>query len=108
MSTPEPGLDRHEWQTERESLQEQLEDSPEETLPDFAALVERMLEARGFDLAEGVTAAGDDPELVDRWRAARDVAAAAETGDADPGDVANAVNNLSELYDDLIVERGAP
>ncbi|HSP74021.1 MAG TPA: hypothetical protein VLN26_16740 [Gaiellaceae bacterium] len=99
MSTPEPGLDLHEWQTERESLQEQLEESPEEALPDFADLVGRVLEARST---------GDDPELQERYDAARDVARLAESGDADPGDVADAINNLSELFDALVVERGAP
>lgn len=99
MSTPEPGLDLHEWLTERESLQEQLEESPEEALPDFVALVGRMLEERG---------AGDDPELTERYEAARETARRAESGDADPGDVADAINNLGELFDDLVVERGAP
>ena len=99
MSTPEPGLDLHEWQTERESLQEQLEESPEEALPDLAGLVGRMLDAR---------AAGDDPELRERYDPACETARRAEGGDADPGDVADAINSLSELFDTLVVQQGAP
>ncbi len=108
MSTPEPGLDLHEWQTEMESLQQDLEEAPEQALPDFADLVERMLAARGYDLGEPATAEGQDPEVVTRYRAARDTATRAEAGDADPGDVADAVDALRELYDELVVDRGAP
>ena len=108
--TEEPGLDLHEWQTEMESLQEQLEESPEEALPDLADLVERIMVERGLlaETLEPVTAEGDDPELIDRYRSAREIATLAEAGAAAPGDVADAINNLREVYDQLIVERGAP
>lgn len=110
MSTPEPGLDLHEWQTEMESLQEQLEDSPEEALPDFADLVERIMIERGVlaENGESVTEEVRDPEVTERYRAAREIATQAEAGDAAPGDVADAINNLRELFDFLVVERGAP
>lgn len=104
----EPGLDLHGWQTEREALQPELEDAPEQALPELADLVRRMLDARGYDLESEPTEAGDEPEVLDRYRAARDTADLAERGDADPGDVADAINALSELYDELVVERGAP
>jgi hypothetical protein len=106
----EPGLDLHEWQTEMEALQEQLEEAPEEALPDLADLVERIMVERKLltETREPVTAEGYDPDLIDRYRAGREIATLAEAGDAAPGDVANAINNLREVYDELIVERGAP
>jgi hypothetical protein len=38
----EPGLDRHEWQTEWEAVEEQLRDEPREALPEVDRLVERL------------------------------------------------------------------
>jgi hypothetical protein len=110
MSTPEPGLDLHDWQTQMELLNEQLEDSPLEALPELADLVERMLVERRIlmETGEPVTEENRDPEIVDRYRSAREIATLAEAGDADPGDLADAINNLRELYEFLIVEHGAP
>ena len=110
MSDIEPGLDLHDWQTQMEALQEQLEDSPEEALPDLADLVERMLVERDVvvETRDPVTESTRDPEVIERLRAAREVATRAEAGDADPGDVADAINNLRELFDEIVVGRGAP
>jgi hypothetical protein len=110
MSSPEPGLDLHEWQTEMASLQEQLEESPEEALPDFADLVERIMVERHLlsETGEPVTSESNDPELIDRYRAAREIATLAEGGTADPGDVADSINGLHDLYRELILEHGAP
>ena len=110
MSTPEPGLDLHAWQTEMEQLQEQLEDSPLEALPEFADLVERIMVERGVlsETREPIAEESNDPEVIDRYRAAREIATLAEAGTADPGDLADAINNLREVYDYLVVERGAP
>jgi hypothetical protein len=108
--TEEPGLDLHEWQTEMAELQEQLEDSPEEALPDLADLVERIMVERNLlaETGDPVTAEGDDRELIDRYRSGRETATLAEAGSADPGDVAAAIDNLREVFDSLIAERGAP
>jgi hypothetical protein len=110
MSTPEPGLDLHDWQTQMELLNEQLEDSPLEALPELADLIQRIMVERGIlaEDGEAVTEQIVDPEVIDRYRAAREIATLAEAGDADPGDLADAINNLRELFDGLVVERGAP
>ena len=110
MSTPEPGLDLHDWQTQMELLNEQLEDSPLEALPELADLIERIMVERGIlsENGEAVTELIRDPEIIDRYTAAREIATQAEAGDADPGDIADAINNLRELFDGLAVERGAP
>jgi hypothetical protein len=110
MSTPEPGLDLHDWQTQMEQLNGQLEESPLEALPEFADLIERIMVERDIltETGEPVTAENRDPEIIDRYTAAREIATLAEAGDADPGDLADAINNLRDLYEYLVVERGAP
>jgi hypothetical protein len=110
MSTPEPGLDLHEWMTRWEEMQEALEEDPEGALPELADLVESLLVERGFlsETGEPVTEETRDPEIIDRYRAGREIATLAEAGNADPGDVADAINNLREVYEFLIVERGTP
>jgi len=109
MSMQEPGLDRHEWESEFESLEPELRDSPAEALPDLADLVERMLDERGFDIGDPVARENDEPEVVREYLNAREVADRRERGDdVDPGDVAAAITGLRALYDHLLVERSAP
>jgi hypothetical protein len=109
MATPEPGLDRHEWESELASLDEELRDHPSETLPDLADLVRRMLEERGFDLEDPDVLEGEEREVVDSYRAAREVADRADSGeDVDPGDVADAVNGLRTVFDTIVAARSAP
>jgi hypothetical protein len=38
----EPGLDRHEWESEWATLEEELADSPADVLPELDDLVARM------------------------------------------------------------------
>jgi hypothetical protein len=104
----EPGLDRHEWETEFSALEEDLHESPPQALPQLADLVERMLIARGYELDEPVTVEGDERDVVADYSAAREIANLAEAGNADPGDVANAINDLREVYDFVLAEYGAP
>jgi hypothetical protein len=109
MSTPEPGLDRHEWEPELESLREGLEDAPAQALPDLADLVGRMLEERGYDLADPASIGGDEREVVDSYRAARDTAARCEAGvETGAGDIGAAVENLLAVGDFLQTERQTP
>src|SRR5205085_3428193 len=60
MATPEPGLDRHEWESELATLEPQLEGDPASALPGLADLVERMLLERGYQLDEPVTGEGTE------------------------------------------------
>jgi hypothetical protein len=101
----EPGLDRHEWESEWEALQEDLESSPAETLQELDDLVARMLEEAGYplDTADPVDDEGIDPEVLVSFRAAREVTRQVDRGeDVDPGDVADAVNQYRDLYHHLI------
>jgi hypothetical protein len=109
LDVQEPGLDRHEWESEWESLQEELSDDPSATLVSLDRLVAEMLGSRGYALDDEVASEGDDPEVVTEFRAAHDVTQAVESGgDVDPGDVAMAVNAYRALYEHVINDRTAP
>jgi hypothetical protein len=106
----EPGLDRHEWESEWQTLEEQLADAPAEALTDVDDLVERMLVERGYSLTDPVAQEGDNREIVAEFLAAREIARLVEEGseDVSPGDVASAVNGYRAIFDYLIAERSAP
>jgi hypothetical protein len=109
MATPEPGLDRHEWESEMEALGPELEDSPAEALAELDSLVERMLGERGFPVDDPVADDGVEPEVIKDFRAARETLRMFERGDdVGPGDIAAAVNGYRAVYDYLIAERSAP
>jgi hypothetical protein len=106
----EPGLDRHEWESEWQALEEALADAPVETLPAVDELVERMLVERGYTLGDPVAREGDDREIVAEFQAAREITRLVEQGgeDVSPGDVAAAVNGYRSIFEYLIAERRAP
>jgi len=105
----EPGLDRHEWESEWQALEPELGDAPADALPEVDDLVARMLEERGYALDDPVAREGEEREVVAEFLAARDVTRRVERGETpDPGDVASAVNGYRALYEYLIEERAAP
>ena len=106
----EPGLDRHEWESELQALEPELEDAPVDALPELADLVERMLVARGYDVNDPVAREGEDREVVAEYLAAREVADGRERGDDGfgPGDVASAITGLRTLAAYVLGERAAP
>ena len=106
----EPGLDRHEWESEWHALEEQLADAPREVLPELDELVARMLEERGYAVTDPVEREGDEPEVVAEFLAARETTQLLEeaSDDVSPGDVAAAVNAYRNVFDHLIAERSAP
>ena len=105
----EPGLDRHEWESEMQSLEEGLADDPGGALTDLDDLVARMLDARGFSIDDPVASDGDDPEVLAEFRAAREITRKRDRGDdIGPGDIAAAVNGYRAIYDHLLAERSAP
>jgi hypothetical protein len=109
MSTPEPGLDRHGWESELEALEPELADAPAETLPELQRLVERILTARGFAPDDPVASNGDEPEVLAEFRAAVETTEALERGDeVGPGDVAAAVNGMRAVVAYLVSARSAP
>jgi len=105
----EPGLDRHEWESEMQALEDQLGENPGEALPELDALVGRMLEETGYDLGDPVVREGDEREVVAEFLAAREITLLTERdeGDIGPGDVAAAINGYRAVYDYLITARPA-
>lgn len=104
----EPGLDRHEWQTEWEALEPELEAAPVETLPALDDLVGRMLAGHGYALDDEVALEGKERDVVAEYLAAHAVTQLAERDEKvpDPGDVAAAVNGYRAIYEYLIDEIG--
>jgi hypothetical protein len=105
----EPGLDRHEWETEWEALEPLLRDSPTEALPELDRLVERMLRERGIPVDDEVADDGIDPELLAAFRSARELTRLFESdADVSPGDAATAVEDYRSVYQWLLESRAAP
>ena len=101
----EPGLDRHEWESEWEQLEPDVEDSPAEALSELDDLIARMLSEAGYptETPDVVDDEGIDPEIVVTFMAARAVTRQVDQGaDVDPGDVAQAINDYRELYQHLL------
>ena len=89
MSSNDPGLDLHEWETRWAELEETLAEDPAGGLAEACDLVEETL-ALALESA--------DDELASAYRAARETADAVERGDdVDPGDIGAAVANLRLL-----------
>ena len=103
----EPGLDRHEWESRWQSLEEELEDSPRDVLPELDELVAQMLDERGYALDDPVARDGDDREVVSEFLAARDTTLLlnSDPDAVSPGDVAAAVNGYRAIYEYVLAER---
>jgi hypothetical protein len=103
----EPGLDRHEWESEMQALEDQLGENPAEALPELDRLLERMLEETGYDLADPVLREGDEREVVSEFLAAREITQLVEKdqGDLGPGDVAAAINGYRAVFDYIVTSR---
>jgi hypothetical protein len=99
----EPGLDTHDWESEWASLEEDLADSPRETLPAIGDLVERMASERGIAVDEVI--AEDTEEIHVSLRAAREIAERVDRAETvDPGDVGRALTLYREVYDYILAE----
>jgi hypothetical protein len=103
QNVQEPGLDRHEWETEWADLADRLRDDPGNALFELDELIARMLTARGLPLRESEGQTETEPETVREFVEARRITQLVGAGeDVDPGDIAFAVNSYCELYDVLI------
>ena len=99
----EPGLDRHEWETEWQALEPLVADSPAEALSELDELVERMMAARGLPVAQDAVEEPPEPELLAEFLEARRITRLVESGEAvDPGDVGAAVAGYRNLYARLL------
>jgi hypothetical protein len=101
----EPGLDLHEWETRWHELQEAARRGARPDLAEDRAVRPADARGGGFELDEPVTVEGEDPDIVRDFVAARHVANLAGAGEAEPEDVAVALENLREIYDYVISDR---
>ena len=103
----DPGLDRHEWESELQALEDDLRDDPADALPELEGLVTRMLEESGYELTDPVAGEGDEREVVAEYLAAREITEAAERNSEQlsPGDVAAAINGYRAVFDYLVSSR---
>jgi hypothetical protein len=100
----EPGLDRHEWETEWAELEPLVVDSPAEALPELDDLVARMLSETGYptDTPDPVDDEGVDPEVTASFQAAHEIAEQVDRGETvDPGDIGQAITLYREIYEHL-------
>ena len=105
----DPGLERHEWESEWESLEEDLRTDPTNALPELDALVARMLVESGYDLTNPVARENEEREVVAEYLAEHEILEAEERGSAElsPGDVASAINGYRAVFDHLVTTRAA-
>ena len=108
----EPGIDRHQWISEYEALEEDVRDSPADSLSELDDLVARMMTARGLALQERAGEDGIEHDATREFANARVITRQVDGGeDVDPGDIAYAVNAYRELYASLLdfgAESGSP
>ena len=105
----EPGLDRHDWESEWQQLEPLVRDSPAEALPELHDLIVRMLREREILDEDLVATEGSDPELLAEYVAGKDVVDRLERDeDVDPGDIASVIGGYRSLYEFLASDRAAP
>jgi len=105
----EPGADRHDWETEWQSLEPLVVDTPAEALPEVDRLIERMLVESGYPTTEEEAPDAADPELVAEFLEARRITNLVEAGETvDPGDIGAAITAYRSLYELLLGERRSP
>jgi hypothetical protein len=100
----DPGVDRHDFAGEWESVWQDVGTDPAESLPNLEDIVKRLLERHGYVLdTDDPAARGEEVEVLAPYWSARETADAIRDGeDVDGGDVAQAIADLSEIYDSLI------
>jgi iron uptake system EfeUOB component EfeO/EfeM len=105
----DPGVDRHEWESEWEALDEDLRTDPAHALPELDRLVARMLEESGYELTDTVVRDGEEREVVAEYLAAHEIVEAVErdSDEVSPGDVAAAVNGYRAVFDHIVTTRAA-
>jgi hypothetical protein len=101
----DPGLDRHDWESQWASLEEDIRESPREVLPELERLLAQMLEEAELDPA--AEPRDDEPEVLAEFRAGQELREAAESDAGSAGDVAAAIEAFRLVYDTLIDERRA-
>jgi hypothetical protein len=100
----DPGIDRHDFAGEWESVWQDVGTEPAESLPNLEDIVRRLLERHGYVLdSDDPASRGEEVEVLAPYWAARETADLVRDGeDVDGGDIAQAIADLGEIYDSLI------
>jgi hypothetical protein len=102
IAVRDPGLDRHEWETEWQALEPLVADSPAEALTELDDLVERMMVAHGYPVDEELEPDAPEDEIVKEFLEARRITRLLDGGEAvDPSDVGAAVAGYRNVHDYL-------
>jgi len=101
----DPGLDRHDWESQWASLEDDIRESPREVLPELERLLAQMLEEAELDPT--AQPGDDEPEILAEFRAGQELRRSAESDAGSAGDVAAAIEAFRLVYDTLIDERRA-
>jgi hypothetical protein len=105
----DPGLERHEWESEWEALADDIRTNPADALPEIDRLVARMLEESGYDLTDPVVREGEEREVVAEYLASHGILDAVERGsdELSPGDIAAAINGYRAVFEHVAATRSA-
>jgi hypothetical protein len=100
----DPGIDRHDFAGEWESVWPDVETDPREALPELEDILRRLLERHGYVLdSDDPASQGDEVEILAPYTAIRELASAIRDGDdVDAGDLVQAIADAEEIYDTLI------
>ena len=100
----DPGIDRHDFSSEWESVWPDVETDPREALPELEDILRRMLERHGYVLDDDDPAAqGEEVEILAPYASVHEVADAVRQGeDVDPGDIGQAILDALDIYESLI------
>jgi iron uptake system EfeUOB component EfeO/EfeM len=100
----DPGLNRHDWGSEWESLEDDLRTDPAHALPELDRLVTRVLEESGYEVTDPVVVEGEEREVIAEYISAHDIVVAVEldASEVSPGDVAAAINGYRAVFDHLV------
>ena len=98
--------ERERFVTEWRAVQSRFVDAPEEAAIEADRLVDQLMQARGYPVANFEQRAADisvdHPRVVDNYRAARHIAFRYQRGEATTEDLRKAVLYYRTLFDDLL------
>jgi hypothetical protein len=105
----EPGVDRHEWETEWEGLEPLIVDAPAEALPEVDRLIERMLIEQGYPTTEDGAADSADPGIVAEFLEAHRITTVVDAGEQlEAENIGAAITGYRNLYEFLLGEQRSP
>jgi hypothetical protein len=105
----EPGLDRHEWESEWASLEEDFEADPFNSLRHVHALITRILKERRILDENLVVKEGVDPDLIRPWETGSELVRSLDAElDVEEADIREALENYRDLFQTLVSERAPP